>query len=95
MLLLGLMAEEVQGCGGWQGEVGQGLLGPSCLPSPAARSLLAALVVNGNLQLVSMAAGKINADEVTQEGEETLMAPGHPHPHLTWHGRGGHHPSPA
>lgn len=54
--------------GGQQGEAGQGLPGPSCLPRPAARPLLAALVVNGNLQLVSMAAGKINADEVTQEG---------------------------
>lgn len=40
------------------------------------QALPAALVVNGNLLLVSMAAGKINADGVTQEGEETLMAPG-------------------
>lgn len=63
-------------------------------PAPSVRlpslcsALPAASVVNGNL--VSMAAGKINADKVTQEGEGTLVASGlmSPLPHLTW--PGGH-----
>lgn len=53
------------------------------------QALPAALVVNGNLLLVSMAAGKINADGVTQEGEETLMAPGLMSPHPISPGPGG------
>lgn len=87
------MAEEEQGGGGWEGRSGQRLLGPSCLWS-SCRASACSPAVNGNLLMVSMAAGKINADGVPQEGEETLMAPGLMCSHLispTW---GLNHPSP-
>lgn len=83
MLLLVLMAEEDWGGGG------SGVPpAPSVQPPGLCPALPAASVVNGNLPLVSMAAGKINADKVTQEGEETLVASGlmFPLPHLTWPG---------
>lgn len=60
---------------GWAGD---SRVPPACLVQlPGLRQALpAAPVVNGNLPPVSMAAGKINADEVAQEGEETPVASG-------------------
>lgn len=67
---------------GWAGTPGTVLVQ---LPG-LCQALPTALVVNGNLMPVSMAVGKINADEVTQEREETLMALGmmSPCPSFTW-----------
>lgn len=72
---------------------GRGWAGDSWVQLPGlCQALPAAPVVNGNLLPVSMAVGKIIADEVTQEGEETAVASGLMSPHPILAGSGGTSP---